>query len=302
MDRRKITLGHLSAILTIFIWGTTFISIKVLLGLFTPVEIMFFRMVLAYVALLIARPQFIPMCSLKEELLFAGAGLCGVTLYFIFQNVALSYTLASNVGVLVSVSPFITALLSHFFLKDEELRVNFFIGFAISIVGIILIGFNGNFILKLNPLGDLLAILAAVVWAFYSVLIRKISALNHNTILSTRRIFFYGLLFMLPALGLFEFRLGLERFASITNILHFLFLGVGASALCFVTWNYALSVLGAMKTSVYIYAIPVVTVIASLIFLREPITLVALGGVLLILLGLFVSERRTRPVEAQETA
>lgn len=302
MSKRKTTLGHLSAILTILIWGTTFISIKVLLGPFTPVEIMFFRMVLAYAALWIVRPRFIPVRSLKEELLFAGAGLCGVTLYFIFQNVALSYTLASNVGVLVSVSPFITALLSHFFLKDEELRVTFFIGFAISIAGIILIGFNGNFILKLNPLGDVLAILAAVVWAFYSVLIRKISALKHNTILSTRRIFFYGLVFMLPALGLFEFRPGLERFASITNILHFVFLGVGASALCFVTWNYALGVLGAMKTSVYIYAIPIVTVAASLIFLHERITLVALGGVLLILLGLFVSERRTRPVETEEAA
>lgn len=292
MDTRKITQGHLSALFTIFIWGTTFISIKVLLGPFTPVEIMFFRMALAYVALLIVRPKFIKVTSLKEELMFAGAGLCGVTLYFIFQNIALSYTLASNVGVLVSVSPFVTAILSHFFLKDERLRVNFFIGFAISIVGIILIGFNGNFILKLNPLGDVLAILAAVVWAFYSVLIRKISALQYNTILTTRRIFFYGLLFMLPVLNLFDFRLGLERFTSLPNVLHFVFLGVGASALCFVTWNYALSVLGAMKTSVYIYIIPVVTVIASALFLHETITLVALGGVLLILVGLFLSERK----------
>ena len=73
--------AHFLAFVTIFIWGTTFISTKKLLIDFTPTEILFFRFILVYLALLIAKPVRNPYNSPKEELLFAGAGLCGVTLY-----------------------------------------------------------------------------------------------------------------------------------------------------------------------------------------------------------------------------
>ena len=292
MNSRQTTQGHLSAFFTISIWGTTFISIKVLLAEFSPVEILFYRLVFGFIVLLLASPRFSWPGDWREELRYVAAGLCGVTLYFLFQNTALTYTLASNVSVLISVSPFFIALLSYFFAKEEALRPAFFIGFAVSILGIILISFNGNVILKLNPLGDLLAILSAVVWALYSVLMKKISARPQGLVQSTRKVFFYGFLFLIPALALSDFRLGLDRLASPANLLNLLFLGVGASALCFMTWNYAVSVLGAVKTGVYIYLVPIVTIAASALLLREPVTPVALLGVGLILAGLYVSERR----------
>ena len=126
--------------------------------------------VLAFLTLLIAKPPRLPPdalhpwrgLSVREELKYAGAGLCGVTLYMLFQNTALSFTMASNVSVPISTTTLFTALAARFFLKEEALKPNFFIGFAVAIAGIILIAFNGNFFLKLNPLGDLLAILAAV--------------------------------------------------------------------------------------------------------------------------------------------
>lgn len=298
MKNNPSTLGHLAAFITILIWGTTFVSIKVLLEDFSPTEIFFFRILLAYFALLLVSPRFIKYNGFKEELLFMGAGLTGVTLYFIFQNTALTFTQASNVGVLLSIAPFFTAMASHFFLKDEELRPNFFIGFVVSIVGVILISFNGNFILKLNPLGDLLSILSALVWGFYSVIMRKISARQYNTIQVTRRVFFYGLLFLLPLLPLFDFRLDLARFSDTSNLLNMLFLSLGASALCFVTWNFAVSVLGAIKTSVYIYMTPVVSIITSMIVINERITWLALLGVVLILSGLYLSEKRGKGVAA----
>lgn len=306
MQPRAHTRGHLAAILTIFIWGVTFISIKVLLDEFSPIEVMFYRLVVALLALLVASPPSFSktfssiqtaqavgwMKKIKSELLFMFAGLTGVTLYFIFQNTALDYTQASNVGVLISVAPLLTALVSAVFLRDEKLGGNFFFGFVIAIAGIILISYNGNTVLKLNPLGDLLSLLAAGVWAFYSVTIRKLSAAGIAPIRMTRKVFTYGLLFLLPLLPLFDFRLGLERLALLPNVLHILFLGLGASALCFVTWNYAVGVLGAVKTSVYIYMTPVVTIAASVLVLDERVTWVALAGVVLILAGLFVSERR----------
>lgn len=297
----KISTGHLLALLTILIWGTTFISTKVLLIDFTPVEILFFRFVIGYVVLFLIYPRLMRITSLREEMLFIGAGLCGVTLYFLIENIALVYTLASNVGVIVSIAPFFTAVLAHFFLDGERLQKRFILGFAIALSGIILIGFNGSFILQLNPLGDLLAFVAPAVWAIYSVLMRKIGELPYHTIGATRKVFFYGLLFMLPALFLFEFHFDLGRFANMTNLSNLLFLGLGASALCFVTWNRAVSLLGAVKTSVYIYLVPVITVVASALILHERITWITLLGALLTLLGSFISEKKVHRKDLRST-
>ncbi|MHA7583616.1 DMT family transporter [Paenibacillus vandeheii] len=292
--QNKVSTGHLLALLTILIWGTTFISTKVLLIDFTPVEILFFRFLIGYVVLLLIYPRSMRMTSFREEGLFIGAGLCGVTLYFLIENIALVYTLASNVGIIVSIAPFFTAVLAHFFLDGERLHRRFIVGFGIALTGIILIGLNGSIILQLNPLGDLLAFIAPAVWAIYSVLMRKIGKLPYHTIGATRKVFFYGLLFMLPALFLFEFHFDLGRFANMANLSNLLFLGLGASALCFVTWNRAVNLLGAVKTSVYIYLVPVITLIASALILHERITWITLLGTLLTLFGSFVSEKKVR--------
>ena len=215
METPKPILGHLAALFTIFVWGITFISIKILLVAFSPVEIMFFRLVLAVLAMLIARPPTkvivkLDRSWLRAEWMIMAAGLCGITLYMLFQNIALSLTQAANVSILLSVAPLFTALVSRIFLS-EKLKANFFFGFATAMAGIILISFNGSFSQKLNPLGDMLTILAAFVWAFYSVLIKKISTQKQDMLAVTRKVFSYGLLFMLPVLPLFDFHFGLER-------------------------------------------------------------------------------------------
>ena len=294
MDKKKSTQGHLAAFITIMIWGTTFIITKVLLESFSPIEILFFRILIAYLVLLLIYPHILKIKSLKEELLFIFAGFCGVTLYFILQNTALTYTLASNVGILLSVTPFFTGIFSYFLLKDEQLQPSFFIGFVISIIGIALITYNGEIVLKLNPLGDILAILSAVAWAVYCIAIKKINAFPYHPIQITRRVFIYGLIFTLPVLNMFDFQFNLVRFTSIPNLIYMLFLAVGASALCFITWNFALDVLGVVKTSIYIYLNPVISIILSAVFLHERITWMAIAGLILILAGLYYSERRVK--------
>lgn len=288
--KNKNTTGHLSALLTIIIWGTTFISTKVLLTDFQPVEILFFRFIMGLLALLVVYPHRLKKMTGKQELTFAAAGLCGICLYYLLENIALTYTMASNVGVIISVAPFFTAILTHLFIKGEEkLRVNFFLGFAVAMVGIFLISFNGSK-LELNPMGDLLALLAALVWACYSVLTKKISSFGYNTILTTRRVFIYGILFMIPALFLFDFELEFTRFSNPIYLLNIVYLGLGASALCFVTWNFAVKVLGAVKTSIYIYMVPVITIVTSVLILKEPLTILSVIGTLLAIIGLFLSE------------
>lgn len=288
----KNTLGHISAILTVLIWGTTFISTKVLLSHFTPIEILFFRFSLGFIALLLIYPHKLVLTDKKQEKLFMLAGLCGVTLYFLFENIALTYSFASNIGVIVSISPFITGILTHFFLKQEKLKLSFFLGFFVSIIGVALISFNGSTVLKLNPIGDILAVLAAATWSIYSIVTKKISDYQYNTIQVTRRIFFYGLIFMLPALFFFDFHIGIDRFKEPLLLFNILFLGFGASAVCFVTWNLSLKLLGVLKTSVYIYAVPVITVAFSAFILKEKITSIAMVGTFLTLAGLFISENR----------
>lgn len=189
MENKKI-IGHFAALLTILIWGTTFISTKILLADFKPVEILFFRFVMGFLILLIIAPKQLKTKSHKEELTFILAGLCGICLYYLLENMALAYTLASNVGVIISVAPFFTAILAHLFTKSEEkLSVQFFAGFVVAMIGIVLISF-----------------------------------------------------------------------------------------------------MGAVKTSVYIYIVPVITVITSMLILHENLTLFAGIGTMLTLIGLFLSE------------
>lgn len=276
--QNKNKIGHAAALVTILIWGTTFISTKILLTDFEPVEVLFLRFCIGFLALTAAYPRRLKKTNTgrtlsqndffgrHQELTFALAGLCGVCLYYLLENIALTFTLASNVGVIISAAPFFTALLTHLLFKGSEP--------------------------ELNPAGDLLAIIAAFTWACYSVLTRKISSFGYHTVQTTRRTFAWGILFMIPSLFFFPFRPCPERFLKPVCLLNILFLGLCASALCFVTWNFAVSVLGAVKTSIYIYMVPVITVITSVIVLHEKITPLSALGVLLTLAGLMISEGR----------
>lgn len=292
MEKNKYTRGHLSAALTILIWGTTFISTKVLLQDFEPVEILFFRFVLGLLALVLICPRHLKVPDKKREIVFACAGLCGITLYYLLENIALTFSMASNVGVIISVAPLFTAILARRFLEGEPLTLNFFIGFLTAIIGIGFISFSGGGSFRVNPIGDLLALSAAAVWAVYSILTKKISAYGYNTIQCTKRIFSYGLLFMAPALFLSDFKWGLTRFRNPVNLFNILFLGLGASALCFVTWNLAVKILGAVRTSIYIYLVPVITVFTSVIILKEVITWPMAAGIVLTMTGLFISKSK----------
>lgn len=244
-------LGHCAAILTIAIWGTTFISTKVLLTCMSPITILVCRFVLGFIAL--------------------------------------TYTMASNVGVIAAVAPFFVALLACVVLKAEQPYVRYFVGFVVAMAGICLISFNGQ-AFSFNPLGDALAFVAAFVWAVYSILIKQISTWGYDVILTTRRIFFYGLVIMLPCAIPLGFEFDSSLLIQPLVVGNLLFLGLGASALCFVTWNFAVTTIGAVKTSAYIYMSPVITVLTAAIVLAEPVTLISCVGVILTLSGLIISE------------
>lgn len=285
--------GHVAALFTILVWSTTYVSTKILLTDFSPIEILFIRFAIGVTTLYLVYPHRMKYTGFKKELTMAGAGLCGITLYFLLENIALTYTLVCNVGIIISVAPFLTALITHIFMKGEDrLHFNFFIGFLAAMVGICLISFSGTSKFQLNPLGDVLAFLAAAVWAIYSVLFRKVSNYGYHTLLTTRRVFLYGVVFMLPALFFMDFTPDFNLLLKPVNLFNLIFLGVAASAICFVTWNLAVKILGAVKTSVYIYIGPAITILTSVIILHERLTWLAGLGSILTFAGLILSEMK----------
>lgn len=282
------------AIGVILVWSTTFVSTKVLLRTLSPVEIMFYRYVLAYVVLLAVHPKFHRPGSLREELLFGGAGIFGGTLYFLAENYALKYTLVSNVGLLLATSPMLTALVARFFSGGERLTRQLWTGFGVAFVGVFFVIFNGHFVLKLSPFGDFLAVAAALSWAFYSVLIKKIGN-RYSGIYITRKVFFYSLLTMLPSLFLTDFRWQLSVLYDGRVLANLAFLGVLASSVCFLLWSKVIWRLGPVAVNNFIYLVPLFTMLASALVLSEPITAYAVAGGGLIVFGVYLSAHGASP-------
>lgn len=162
-------LGHILALFVTVVWGTTLISSKILLRAFTPLEIMTFRFLIAWAVLFCLSPRLLRPQDFRSELPFAAAGVSGLTLYFLLENTALRYTLASNVGIIISAAPMFAALLLWLCRRGPRPRAVFFAGFAIALTGIALISLSGGESLELNPLGDLLTLGAALCWGAYGV-------------------------------------------------------------------------------------------------------------------------------------
>ena len=282
--------GHLAAIFTVSVWGATFISTKVLLHHFTPTEILVLRFVLGLLALCVASPKRMPLQTRRHELYFAAAGLTALVLYYLCENIALNFGDASIVGVAVSSAPLFAGICGAVFL-GERIHAGFLAGFAIALAGIGLISL-GSGTAHIQPEGILLSIAAAAAWGIYSTLTRKIAEHGYPTLGATKRIFGYGVLMMAPIAAGNSFRFAALRTAGAEEIANLLFLGLGASAVCFLTWNFAVKVLGSAKTCAYIYASPVVTVLLAALILRERMTGRAILGAVLVLAGLALSEGR----------
>ncbi len=292
--------GIFLACVSVFIWGITFVSTKSLLNDFSAFEILVVRFLAAYLGLWAMRPKRLVLKSKKENISFALAGLTGVTLYQFFENIAISFTTASNVSIIVSICPMFTAIVARIFLKEKCITKSFVAGFILAISGVALVSFNGNADFHFSPKGDLLALLAGICWGFYSLFVSKINSMKYDIVCSTRRIFFFALIFMIPlALAGAEktssvfintdAAFNIKRFSSLANWGNLLFLGIMASAGCFALWNKSCKILGTVKVSAGLYMIPVVTVIFAFIFLGEKLSLMGICGAAMTICGLFIS-------------
>ncbi len=290
--------GHILALFTMIVWASTFSSTKILLNDFYATEILLFRFIIAYFALLILHFKGIGFKGSRVEILFALSGLSGVCLYFLFENVALYYTTASNAALLVTISPLFVAILSYFFL-GKPLKKHFFVGFVLAFVGVALVISRGELSFSISPLGDIICLAAGIMWSIYTLLLEQLFRYckGENPLAITRKIFFYGIIFIFPfSIGVWNFY-GLNpehfftRFTDFANLFNLLFLGLIASALCYISYNACIHILGTFRASAYIYTIPLFGVIVAALVLGETITLATIIGGIAVLLGLFLSQK-----------
>ena len=142
----------------------------------------------------------------------------------------------------------------------------------------------------MTVLGVVLCLVAAVAWAVYSVIVRHLADLGYETIAMTKRIFAWGLVFMVVSQLVRGGTFPLQAIAQPVVLGNLAFLGILASAGCFVTWNYSVKHLGAAAASAYIYLQVPISVVAAVFLLGEPMTALIVLGIVLVMVGLVLSE------------
>ena len=283
-------LAIVTALCVCAIWGETFVSTKIVLGEgLMPSDIFFYRFLLGYVCIWAFSYKRLWADNWQDELLLLVLGIMGGSLYFLTENMALMFSTASNVAILVGSTPLITAVLMALFYKDERMCTRQMVGSLLAFGGMALVILNGQVMLHLNPKGDILALCASLTWAFYSLIIKKLSR-HYNALFITRKIFIYGLLSILPYLWTQSpLQTDLTILSKPTVWVNLLYLGIVASMLCFVAWNWTLKQLGTVRATNIIYLQSFFTMFFSYLILDERITLMAICGTATLILGMYMA-------------
>lgn len=287
------------AFFCVIVWGTTFISSKVLLlhGL-DPEEILLLRFGLAYVCLLPCyhRQIWLPW---RQELWMILLGVLGGSLYFMTENAALRYTLATNVSLIASLTPLYTlALMALFYRGSTRLTPRLIAGVLMAVAGVFCVVMNGHILLRLNPLGDFLALLSGLCWSFYSLAYKHVGD-RYPALLITRKLFFWGLVTGLPFMLIGHQAKDYVAILSQPTVAgNLLFLGLVASLACFFAWNVAVKHLGTIRTNNLLYFNPLITLLTAHAVLGEPLTWMSLLGMVLTIVGVWWATGRSNEPQA----
>lgn len=282
----------LLAITTVAIWAETFVSSKVLLNVgLQPADIFFYRFLLAHIGILFVSHRQLWANSWRDEGLMALLGITGGSLYFLLENMAIRYSTANNVAILIGTTPMITALLLAAFYPDERMSRRQVFGSMVAFIGLILVVMNGQLVLHLNPLGDMLALLSALIWGVYSLLLKIVSP-RYDTGFLTRKCFGYGLITILiwfVAVEPLNTNLSLLTTPMIAGNL--LWLSLVASLGCYLAWNWVLPRLGVVRSTNILYTQSAFTMAISAAVLGEQITWMAILGMLILVAGQLIITR-----------
>jgi len=275
-------ISHVMAIILMFIWSLSYLSIKVISAEVSPVLSAFYRFGLAAIILfIILKIKFPKEKVLKEDKFkFALGGFFGVTIYFIFENYAVAYTSASNVAILIASIPVFTLFTQKLFYK-EKLSYGKMIGATLSLIGIIIIIASKERVsfMSKGSIGDLMALGAVFSWIIYNMVCSSFKG-HYKVITITTYEIMWGSLFLSPSLFF-----SVLQVPSTKVILNIIFLSIACSCVGYVMYVHCIKDLGATVLTTYINLQPIMSLIAAGVILHEVVTVWQVLGCVVIIVG-----------------
>jgi len=289
-QKKSLVYCHLSLLLVIIFWGSSFASIKVILPQVPANTLALFRFIIASVALgifFVVTKQ--PRVQKKHLPGMIFSGLSGIAVFNVLQNQGLRYAGATDSAILIAMSPVFIALLSWLVLKEKISRLQI-LGIFIAFSGSVIIASNGSVengtYNKLRLFGDLLVVLSSFVWAIFSINLKKLLDHYPPTTIMTYSTFF-GTIFLIP-FSLMEFPVYITSIDWVVW-LNILYLGLLASALGNLIWNAALDKISPVTAGAYLYLSPVVSAVVAFLILNETPSIYTVVGGIIILFGTYLA-------------
>ncbi len=287
---RRVTLAL--ALVTVVIWGLSFVATRFAVHSIPPLTLAFLRFLIATVVLLaLARHRYGPVRFRRRDRWdVVWMGLTGVTLAFVFENVGLAHTSASHGALLVSLTPLATAG-AEALLGRSRMGGRAIAGLVAALGGVLLIVGAGGGGATLE--GDLLMLATVGCWVAYSFLTERVTG-RYPAVVVTAWSIAAGTVALAPLalVELWRQGMGVPGWPALAATVY---LGIFCSALGYVWWNRALSVLGVTVTNALIYGIPLVGVVAGIVLLGEPLTWKVAAGAVLIVGGVVTATRASGP-------
>ncbi len=286
-------LALFALLLAIVIWASSFVFMKIAVAEFGPMLTVFLRMLLASVVLFFFIPKFkkehYQRGDWKWFLLLA---LCEPCLYFVFEGLALTYTTASEAGMITSLQPMMVAVAAFYFLK-EKLSSRLIVGCSIAIAGAVLLSLTGEASESSpNPmLGNFLEICAIGFAAAYSIVARRLMH-RYSPLFLTGIQTFVGSVFFLPAVLVS----GESVPVSVTfeGALAVLFLAWVVNIIAFTCYNFSLGKMPASQAGAWLNLLPLATLFFGWLLLDEQLTSLQYFGAAIVLVGVIVSQTKPR--------
>lgn len=280
-------LPFIALIIATFLWGSSFIALKIAFVEFHPSQVIFFRMFVATFCFMLVFRRLGKIDYRKGDWKYLfGMCLFEPCLYFIFESIALKNTSASQAGVITSLLPLMVAVGAYFFLK-EQLSKKTILGFIIAVSGAIALSLLGNETeLAPNPvLGNFFEFLAMACACGYTLVLKHLT-LRYSALFLTALQAASGTLFFLPPALWVPFP---DEYSN-SGIFAMIYLGIAVSIGAYGLYNYAVSKIPASQATAYINFIPVFTIIIAFFILDERLTIWQIAACGVIVTGILLSK------------
>lgn len=277
-----------------FFWGFSFIWFKQANEYYPPILIVFARLSISTVLLLLYSwvKGYLIKITGKEMLFFLLLSLFNPFFYFIGESMGLARVSSTTGAIIIATIPVFVPYAAHFFHKEKLSELNY-AGSVISFIGVLFIIFRKDLSIAASPTGVLFLCFAVFSAVVYTILLREISLKYRPVFIITMQNFF-GTIFFLPLFLSTELDTVKQIPFTPEAILPVVELAVFASSFAFIFYAYGIKKIGAGKASVFTNTIPIFTAGFSYVILGDVLTLQIVLGILIVITGLFLSQRRSR--------